>query len=419
MRNKAPKIVNDPVHGFINLPQGLLMDLIDHPWMQRLRRIKQLGLTEFVYPGALHTRFQHAIGSMHLMDLALSTLVTKGNIISDDEWEAAKAAILLHDVGHCPFSHALEYALLDNLHHEQVTQIIIEKLVAELGGNMELALAMFNNKYERPFFHQLISSQLDVDRLDYLARDSFYTGVVEGGIASQRILKMMNLVNENLVFEEKAIYSIENFLVARRLMYWQVYLHKTTVSTEQMLVQLLKRARHLYKNGMELEMSIALRHFVDPENRYSPDNSELWITHFLALDDVDLWSAIKTWSSNEDLVLKELSNALLNRKLFKVLISETPFDWQRTVNLVPFGLPKLSVQTEHIPYFLCSGEIHNTTYFNGGENIRILRKNGDVKDILHASDAPHVQAMNSAVTKYYLCRHPDLTQGSLLEALAK
>lgn len=419
MRNKAPKIVNDPVHGFINLPQGLLMDLINHPWMQRLRRIKQLGLTEFVYPGALHTRFQHAIGAMHLMDLALSTLVSKGNVISDDEWEAAKAAILLHDIGHSPFSHALEFALLDNIHHEEVTQIIIEKLGQELGGNMDLALAMFNNKYERPFFHQLISSQLDVDRLDYLARDSFYTGVVEGAIASQRILKMMNLVNENLVFEEKAIYSIENFLVARRLMYWQVYLHKTTVSTEQMLVQMLKRARYLFKMGTPLVMSDALRHFMDPDQNYDPTNTDTWLNQFLALDDIDIWAAIKTWAFVPDLVLSELCNALLNRKLFKVLISETPFDWQRTISMVPFGSSKLSVGTNDIPYLLCTGEINNTTYFSGGENIRILKKTGEVKDILHASDAPHVQAMNGAVTKYYLCRHPELTQGSLLDALIK
>jgi HD superfamily phosphohydrolase len=431
MRNCTAKIVNDPVHGFITLPAGLLLDLINHPWLQRLRRIKQLGLTEYVYPGALHTRFHHALGAMHLMDLALETLSSKGHDISPDEWEAAKAAVLLHDVGHGPFSHALEYTILTNVDHEHITLLVMQQLVQELGGNMSLALQMFNDTYPRPFFHQLISGQLDVDRLDYLARDSFFTGVIEGGVASQRIIKMLNLVNDNLVVEEKAIYSIENFLVARRLMYWQVYLHKTTVSTEQMLVQLLRRARHLVAEGVPLQLADPLAHFFHPttllapgeEPRIQPNDLQsskapAWLAHFLLLDDVDIWAAIKRWARHPDLVLSELCKALLERKLFKVLISDKPFDWERSTSMLPLGPADLSVQTADIPYLLCTGEINNTTYFAGANNIRILTKSGQVKDIMTASDAPHVQAMDNAVTKYYLCRHPRLTQGSILDAQA-
>lgn len=418
MKPANPKIVNDPVHGFITIPTGLIGDLVNHKWMQRLRRIKQLGLTEFVYPGALHTRFHHAIGAMHLMQQALQTLQQKGHDISPDEWEAAKVAILLHDVGHGPFSHALEYSLLDDVHHEAVTQWVMQWLVNELGGNMSLALEMFNDTYERPFFHQLVSSQLDVDRLDYLARDSFFTGVVEGGIASQRIIKMLNLVNDNLVVEEKAIYSIENFLVSRRLMYWQVYLHKTTVSTEQMLVQLLKRAKTLHQSGNDLNLPSHIEPFFMPLPM--PEQGQLpnWLPDFMKLDDVDIWALIKQWSNHADTVLSELSTALLERRLFKVLISDRPFDWERITSLLPLGPSKIELKKDDIQYLLCTGELNNTTYFAGANNIRILTKSGEIKDIIHASDAPHVQALDAEVSKYFLCRHPLLTQGTLLDLQA-
>lgn len=423
MSKRGNKIINDPVHGFISIPAGLLQSLVDHPWFQRLRRIKQLGLTEFVYPGAIHTRFHHALGAMNLMSKALDTLEQKGHTISADEREAAMAAILLHDVGHGPFSHALEYALIPELHHEEITLLIMRHLATELGGNMSLALAMFSDQYERPFFHQLVSGQLDMDRLDYLARDSFFTGVVEGGVASDRIISMLNLVNENLVVEEKAIYSLESFLVARRLMYWQVYLHKTTVSTEQMLVQLLKRARHLYAQETDLPLRWPLARFFEPlqfpDPTLPPGALPSWLDAFLAMDDADIWAAIKDWSQHDDRVLKLLCQGLLQRKLFKVHISDRPFDWERTTSLLPLLTTGLELSNDEVPYLLTTGEVNNTTYFAGENNIRILMKTGEVRDITSASDAPHVQAMDSQVIKYYICRHPELTQGSLLHAQAQ
>lgn len=410
--------MNDPVHGFISIPQGLLQQLVDHKWFQRLRRIKQLGLTEFVYPGAIHTRFHHALGAMHLMDKALDTLEQKGHDISPDEREAAKAAILLHDIGHGPFSHALEYALIQDVHHETITHAVMQALAQELGGNMHLALKMFSDEYERPFFHQLISGQLDMDRLDYLARDSFFTGVIEGGVASQRIINMVNLVAENLVVEEKAIYSLESFLVARRLMYWQVYLHKTTVSTEQMLVQILRRARYLHQHGEPLALRWPLERFFTPLEPIVLGSNALpdWLPQFLMLDDADVWAAIKEWTQNQDYVLRELCQALLERRLFKVMFSDRPFDWERITGLLPITPDGLRVGREAVSYLLVNGSVDNTTYFAGENNIRILTKSGEVRDITHASDAPHVEHMDSRVTKYYICRHPDLTQATLLHA---
>jgi HD superfamily phosphohydrolase len=324
MTNKR-KIINDPVHGFLNIPTELLYDLVQHPHFQRLRRIKQLGLAEFVYPGATHTRFHHALGAMHLMGLTLHTLRQKGIDISSEELEGAQIAILLHDIGHGPMSHALEYSLLQNVHHEELSMLIMEKLNQEFNGQLSLAIEIFKDLYPRRFFHQLVSSQLDMDRMDYLQRDSFFTGVHEGTIGADRIIKMLAVVQDLLVVEEKAIYSLENFITTRRLMYWQVYLHKTNVAGEKMLVSALRRAREVLAQGKDLHVSspclktllsqnIGIEHFTQPQ---ATDYLQL----FTQLDDYDIWASLKAWATGEDYILSVLSKGLLNRQLFKVNIS--------------------------------------------------------------------------------------------------
>ena len=321
------KIINDPVHGFISVHGGLIQEIVDHPYFQRLRRIKQLGLTDMVYPGANHTRFHHALGAMFLMDLALETLKQKNIEISASEEESAKIAILLHDIGHGPFSHALEHSILQDVPHEKLSLAFIERLNFLFGGRLEMALKMFQGKYHRQFFNQLISSQLDIDRLDYLRRDCFFTGVAEGSISAERILRMIDVHEDELVVEEKAIYSIENFLSSRRLMYWQVYLHKTTVSAEEMLIQLMRRARFLIENGAKLEMTSALSIFF--ERRFGwldfITNPET-LNAFSLIDDYDIWYSIKNWAGNPDFVLSFLSRGLMDRRLLKVNISNQPME---------------------------------------------------------------------------------------------
>lgn len=403
------KILNDPVYGFINIPDELIFDIIEHRYFQRLRRIKQLGVTDFVYPGALHTRFHHALGAMHLMSRALNALKGKGIAISDEEYQATMVAILLHDVGHGPFSHTLEFSLFKDIKHEQVSIWMMQNLNKELSGALDLTLKIFQNKYERPFFYQLVSSQLDIDRLDYLKRDSFFTGVYEGSIGSERIIKMLNVYSNQLVVEEKGIYSIENFLIARRLMYWQVYLHKTAVSAEVMLIELIKRAKALTQQGEKVmstpALSIFLEQQIDTTNfEKDPDILEV----YALLDDTDIWGSIKFWQNHEDTVLRNLSRRILNRELLGISFSN-----DTTGRIVTDGLLKKVMNTfgfteEQATYFIKTGTLSNAAYVASDQSIKILRKNGTITDVAEASDLPNIKAMSTIVTKHYLCAPKEL-----------
>ena len=398
------KILNDPVYGFITVPSELLFDLIDHPYFQRLRRIKQLGLTEMVYPGALHTRFHHALGAMHLMNTALTTLKSKNNEINDSEHEASLIAILLHDIGHGPFSHALETAIFQEVHHEHLSLHIMHMLNEAFDGRLSLAIRIFKGTYERKFFHQLVSSQLDVDRLDYLNRDSFYTGVYEGKIGADRIIKMLDVANDKLVVEEKAIYSIENFLVSRRLMYWQVYLHKTVISAENMVLRVVQRARELLQQGVEVPASPCLRFFLASNLTladFEKDNSIL--ERFVSLDDHDIWSGIKEWASHPDFILSFLATSILNRRLFKVIISTQPIEEDMLLGLSELVQEHFKVREEDVKYLVISGKISNNAYQAEGHSIEILTKTGYVVDAAEASDLPNIRALSNKVEKYYVC----------------
>ncbi len=401
---KSQKILNDPVYGFITIPSELIFEIIDHPYFQRLRRIKQLGLTDFVYPGALHTRFHHALGAMHLMHVTLDHLRTKGIEISDEEFEATLIAILLHDIGHGPFSHALEYSLLRSIPHEKLSILIIEMLNRELGGRLDLTLKIFKNQYERKFFHQLVSSQLDIDRLDYLQRDCFFTGVSEGTIGADRIIKMMDVKNDRIVIEEKGIYSIENFLSARRLMYWQVYLHKTTVCAEKMLINLIQRAKDLKAEdkifGITDEFDYLLGHKITEADFQT--NPEL-LRIFLELDDLDIWGAIKLWKNSPDYVLANISRMFLTRNLFKIQLSNILFEKEEIGILEEKTIKKLKVPKEHLPYFFSAGTLSNYGYL-AKDRISILTKKGKVVDVADAADLPNIQIMSKIVEKHYVCK---------------
>jgi len=405
MTNKR-KIVNDPVHGFININSELLYDLIQHPYFQRLRRIKQLGLSDYIYPGATHTRFHHALGAMHLMGLTLQALRQKGTEITNEEFESAQIAILLHDVGHGPMSHALEYSLLQNVHHEDLSTLIMERLNIIFNGELSLAIEIFRDLYPRRFFHQLVSSQLDMDRMDYLQRDSFFTGVHEGTIGSDRIIKMLAVVNDSLVVEEKAIYSLENFLTARRLMYWQVYLHKTNVAAEQMLVSTLRRARDILAKGKDLTVSSPLLKTLLSETitikHFTGEHETDYLQLFTQLDDYDIWASIKTWVSSNDYILARLSRALLDRKLFKVAImSEKPATDTNRQAIIQHVLDTLDIKPKYLTYFFIEGTIRNEAYWKKGESINVLMKNGNVLDLAQASDLPAIKALRKIVKKYY------------------
>lgn len=399
------KIFNDPIYGFITVQSELIFDIIDHPFIQRLRRIKQLGLTDLVYPGALHTRFHHALGAMHLMKLTLDNLRGKGQEISENEYEATMIAVLLHDVGHGPFSHALEKVLIPRIDHEFLSRIIIQRLAEELGGNIYLALQIFNDEYERKFFHQLVSSQLDIDRLDYLKRDCFFTGVSEGSIGSDRIIKMLDVLDDQIVVEEKGIYSIENFLNARRLMYWQVYLHKTCVSAEKMLLAILRRAKELIAGGEEIFASNPLKTLLLEGDKFTGESGKnQWLLEqYLAIDDHDLWGAIKIWSGHKDHVLARLSSMLLERRLFKTSITNKPFGKQELEDLKQEVGEVNNMNNHEVSYFVINGTISNAAYISGSQKINILTKAGEVLDIAQASDLPNVKAMSKIVRKYYLC----------------
>ncbi|MEA5140862.1 HD domain-containing protein [Arcicella rigui] len=398
------KIVNDPVYGFINIPTELIFDLIEHPYYQRLRRIKQLGMAEYVYPGALHTRFHHALGAMHLMNEALITLRSRGHEISNEELEAAQIAILLHDVGHGPFSHVLESIILNQVPHEHISFLMMEELNKELGGALTLAIEMFTGKYERKFFTQLISSQLDVDRMDYLNRDSFFTGVREGFIGADRILKMLDIVDNQLVVEQKGIYSIENFLTARRLMYWQVYLHKTSICAETMLIQIIRRARELIRAGETVFATPAFKLFL--ENDVSLDDfmgDIKYLKAFAEMDDYDIWACVKIWAKHPDKLLSNISNMLLERKLYKIIIQDTPFESSFLEKIQIDLLAQSGVEKEDLSYLMIQGNTSNAAYLSGKQNINILTKDKRVLDIAEASDLPTIKALSNIVKKYYIC----------------
>jgi HD superfamily phosphohydrolase len=404
------KIINDPVYGFITIRNERIFDIIDHPYFQRLRRIKQMGLSELVYPGAHHTRFHHAIGAMHLMSSTLENLRYKGIEISDKEFEATLIAILLHDIGHGPFSHALEFSLLQNVSHEDLSRIIIERLNDEFQGSLTLALAIFNGSHEKKFLHQLVSSQLDIDRLDYLKRDSFFTGVSEGTIGADRIIKMLDVKDGQLVVEEKGIYSIENFLSARRLMYWQVYLHKAGVSAEKMLITIIKRAKYLSKKGIQLNMSpqlaiffkqdIGMEHFTKDENV---------LKAFGQLDDYDVWGAIKMWAYQEDFVLSKLCQMLLHRNLFKIQLSSESLDKNRKKEILNQISSQYNISEKEAKYFFDMGQLTNNAYQLADQKIMILAKDGQVRDVVEAADLPNIKAMTKVVRKYYHCWPKDIS----------
>jgi HD superfamily phosphohydrolase len=403
-RNNKKKIINDPIYGFISIPDEFIFDLIEHRFFQRLRRIAQLGTTSLVYPGALHTRFHHVIGAMHLMTIAIATIRKKGHEITPEEEQGALIAILLHDIGHGPYSHALEYDIVNKVSHEAISSFFIERLSLEFGGKLDLALEIFQNKYHKPFLHQLVSSQLDMDRLDYLNRDSFYTGVSEGIIGSDRIIEMLNVHNGQLVLEEKGIYSIEKFIVARRLMYWQVYLHKTVVAGENMLIHILRRAKQMVLEGETLFASPAL-HFFLSQNIELEDfkTNENVLNNFALLDDYDILGAIKVWQHSDDKVLSILSQKLVNRKLFKIEISKTPFTHERIVSELDLVKHKYNLSKEEAKHFVYTDKLSNNAYNEDKENINLLLKNGETLDLSKASDNLNISALAMPVEKYFIC----------------
>ncbi|WP_255157880.1 HD domain-containing protein [Siphonobacter sp. BAB-5385] len=397
------KVLNDPVYGFITIPGHLIFDLIEHPYFQRLRRIKQLGIAEYVYPGALHTRFHHALGAMHLMGEAISTLKSKGHLISEQECEAVQIAILLHDIGHGPFSHVLEHTLLHHVSHERISLLLMKELNKEFNGALDLAIRMFSGQYERRFFYDLISSQLDIDRLDYLNRDCFFTGVTEGSIGSERIVKLLDVVDNQLVIEQKGVYSIENFLTARRLMYWQVYLHKTAICAETMLIQLIRRARELVHAGESVYTTPALEMFITNEPTLADfQNHPQYIRAFTQLDDYDIWACIKQWTVHSDRLLAHLSTMLLNRRLFKIRFFDAPPS-DEVVNTFQTQVLALPGVTEaDLPYLVVRGETTNSAYLASRQPIRILTKDRGVVDVSEASDLPTIKALSQIVRKYYV-----------------
>lgn len=391
------------MYGFISIPQEIIFDVIEHPYFQRLRRIKQLGLTHLVYPGALHTRFHHVLGAMHLMSKAVATIRRKGHEITNEEEQGVLLAILLHDIGHGPFSHALEHDIVIGVSHEEISGFFIDKLSKEFDGELDVALTIFNNKHPKKFLHQLVSSQLDMDRMDYLNRDSFYTGVSEGIIGSDRIIEMMDVKDGNLVLEEKAVYSIEKFLVARRLMYWQVYLHKTVVAAEFMLIHVLRRAKQLIQNGENLFGSPALLFFMKNNITLNDfkTNPEV-IEYFSELDDFDILGAVKVWQKSEDKVLSELSKRLVGRKLFKIEVSKTPFSEERIAEIKKAVQQKLGLTENEVQHFVHSDILTNNAYNESKENINLLLKSGEIVDVSLASDNLNISALSKPVEKYFL-----------------
>lgn len=398
------KIINDPVYGFITIPSDLVYDLIQHPYVQRLRYIKQLGMTHLVYPGALHTRFHHALGAMHLMGLALETIKSKGQAISYQEEEAVIVAILLHDIGHGPFSHALEHTIVDGVSHEYISTLLMDNLNREFDGKLALALEIFNNRYHKKFLYQLVSGQLDLDRMDYLNRDSFFTGVSEGVISFDRIIKMLDVVDDQLVVEEKGIYSIEKFLIARRLMYWQVYLHKTVIAAEQMLVKILERAKELTGEGRNLFASPCFSYFLKNSiNREEFKNDPRNIERFTKLDDNDIFTSIKVWVNDEDLILSTLCSHLISRNLYQVEITNEPPAIEIINDLADKVTDEFEISDDDTSYFVFTDTIKNKAYSVGDGSIKILMKDGSIQDIAKASDNSNLESLARTVQKYILC----------------
>lgn len=401
VRTNKLKIFNDPIYGFISIPKPIIFDLIEHPLFQRLRRITQMGLSYLVYPGAQHSRFHHAIGCVHLMNKAINVLRNKGVLLDDNEETALYIAILLHDIGHGPFSHALEHSLISEIHHEDISLKFMEYLNLEFEGKLDLAIEIFKGEYSRDFLYQLVSSQLDIDRLDYLKRDGFYTGVVEGSINSDRLISMMNVVDDQLVIEEKGIYSIEKFIVARRLMYWQVYLHKTGVVAENMLVNLLRRAKELIANGQNIGGSKELNFFLKYNISRDKFDDEILIK-FSKLDDIDVLSSIKAWSEDEDYVLSLLSKSILNRKLLRINFQNQPVDDQVFEREKIVCMQSLNLSENEVEYLVFRGEVKNLAYNNINGRISLLKKDQTLVDFASASDQMVAQSISKETVKHFL-----------------
>ena len=396
------KIINDPVFGFISIPNDFVYEVIQHPSLQRLNRIRQLGLAPFVYPGAQHTRFHHSVGAMFLMDEALKTLREKGHDITPQEYNGALAAILMHDIGHGPFSHVLEHTLVTNIHHERISLLMMQQMNEEWNGRLQTAIDIFTDSHPKRFLHQLVSGQLDVDRLDYLRRDSFFTGVSEGNIGSARIIKMLDLKDERLVVESKGIYSIENFLMSRRLMYWQVYLHKTAVAAEKMMINTLKRAKELSMNGEKLFASPALSYFLTNETTLTDfENNGTALPHFMNLDDNDIWTALKVWVTHHDKVLSLLSDGMVNRKLFKIEILEERVNEEKISSSLKAYMDKYRVSRHEASYLISSDILTTDMYSEKDDSIDILYKDGRVKDISKASDMFNIELLSKKGVRYY------------------
>ncbi|MBQ19712.1 MAG: HD domain-containing protein [Vicingaceae bacterium] len=398
------KIFNDPIYGFITLPYEIIFDLIEHPYFQRLRRIKQLGLTHLVYPGALHTRFHHAMGTMNLMTKAIDVIRSKGHEITDEEALGVTIAILLHDIGHGPFSHALEHSIVNGISHEEISTLFMDKLNQEFKGKLDVALKIFRNEYPKKFLHQLVSGQLDMDRLDYLRRDSFFTGVSEGVISTERIITMLTVHNDHLAIEEKGIYSIEKFIIARRLMYWQVYLHKTVLSAENLLVNILKRAKKLANNNEELFCTPSLRTFLYAQHDLSSfKNNPKLLDEFANLDDYDIMTSVKVWQNHSDKILSKLCKMMVNRNLYKVVINDTRLAKDELNTIKEKFSKQLKISEKEIEYFVFQDAIENNAYNPKMDKINILLKNNTVKDISEAADTLNITALARPVKKWFVC----------------
>ena len=413
LKTNKKKIINDPVFGFITIQSELVFDLIEHPYFQRLRRIKQLGLSYLVFPGATHNRFEHAIGTVHLIRSAISTLEMKGIEITGEEAEAVTIAILLHDIGHGPFSHALEHSIVNGVSHEEISAMLMEDLNQQFDNRLELAIRIFKNEYPKKFLHQMVASQLDMDRLDYLRRDSFFTGVMEGAIGSDRIIKMLHVFGDELVIEDKGIYSIEKFLIARRIMYWQVYLHKTVLSAEHLLMNVLKRAKYLYMQGMKLfatpslavflQQDISISHFISGGNF----NGRPLLSVFAELDDNDILASIKQWQYEDDKILAYLSRCLVNRKLFRIRLKDRPFKKGTMKEIREKIMNRFEIDETELDYFFVQDSISNNAYASGDDKINILYKTGKVKEISEASDI-NLSILSQTVRKYFICYPKEL-----------
>lgn len=398
------KIFNDPVYGFITLPSEIIFDIIEHPYFQRLRRIQQLGLSNLVYPGAHHTRFHHALGAVYLMGKAIQTLRSKGVFITEQEAEAVTLAILLHDIGHGPFSHALEKTIINTVHHEELSLRFMEILNKEFHDKLNLAIEIFKGSYHKKFLHQLVSSQIDIDRLDYLTRDSYFTGVHEGVVGYDRLIEMMTVYDDELMIEQKGIYSVEKFIIARRVMYWQVYLHKTVLCAEQMLMKTLERAKYLAQSGFTLQASNALKYFlynhIEPNEFYRHTSI---IEKFAELDDMDVYAALKSWQHTDDKILSYLSKSILTRNLFKIELENEPAPADKIKSITEKVMQKFSVDIFDVSYYVFNESTSNSAYNNESNKILIKFRNGEVKDVAHASDHLNLAALTDKVVKHYLC----------------